>query len=81
MTIAAMTAARVATAPAPSVVVVVAVDGRSAVVAADVVPVVRAVALALAADREVPAASVALAPELPVPGLRLMQAPAVVVLA
>ena len=77
MTIAAMTAARVATAPAPSVAV--AVDGRSAVVAADVVPVVRAVALALAADREVPAASVALAPELPVPGLRLVQAPAVVV--
>lgn len=80
MTIAAMTAARVATAPAPSVVVV-AVDGRSAVVAADVVPVVRAVALALAADREVPAASVGLAPELPVPGLRPVQAPAVVVLA
>ena len=80
MTIAAMTAARVATAPAPPVAVVV-VDGRSAVVAADVVPVVRAVALALGADREVPAASVALAPELPVPGLRLVQAPAVVVLA
>jgi len=77
MTIAAMTAARVATAPAPSVAVVV--DGRSAVAAADVVPVVRAVDPA--ADREVPAASVALAPELPVPGLRLVQAPAVVVLA
>lgn len=77
MTIAAMIAARVATAPAPSVVVVV--DGRSAVAAADVVPVVRAVDLA--EDREVPAASVALAPELPVPGLRPVQPRAVVVLA
>jgi len=78
MTIAAMIAARVATAPAPSVAVVV--DGRSAVAAAaDVVPVVRAVDPA--ADREVPAASAALAPELPVPGLRPVQPRAVVVLA